>query len=55
MLLWLLALHGVADGFVVWYCRWKITEKVSFITIVSRKYQASQMPSSTEPQLARDP
>jgi len=43
-----LVLHGVVDGFVVW----KITEKVSFATIVLRKYQASQMPSSKEPHLA---
>jgi len=34
-------LHGVADGFVG-----KLPEKVSSITIVLRKYQASEMPSS---------
>jgi len=34
-----------------WLCR-KITEKVSSVTIVLRKYQASQMPSSKEPHLA---
>jgi len=48
----LLVLHGFADGFVVW---WQITEKVSFVTIVLRKYQPSQMPSSKEPHLAREP
>jgi len=42
----LVVLHGVADGFVVWCCRWKITEKVWFATIVLRKCQANQMPSS---------
>jgi len=49
----LLVLYGVADGFVV--CRWKITEKVSFATIVLRKYQASRMSSSKEPHLTRKP
>jgi len=44
-----LALHGAADGFV------GITEKVSSVTIVLRKYQESQMPSSKEPHLAREP
>jgi len=41
------------------WCCWclckKITEKVSSVTIVLRKYQASQMPSSKEPHLAREP
>jgi len=37
-----------------WLCR-KITEKVSSVTIVLRKYEASQMPSSKEPHLAREP
>jgi len=31
------------------------TEKVSSVTIVLRKYQASQMPSLKEPHLAREP
>ena len=35
--------------------RWKTTEKVSFVTIVLRKHQASQMPSSKEPHLAHKP
>jgi len=35
--------------------RWKITEKVSFVTIMLRKHQASQMPSSKEQHLAREP
>jgi len=42
-----LALYGVADGF--------ITEKVSSIAIVLRKYQVRQLPSSKEPHLAREP
>jgi len=33
--------------------RWKIKEKVSFVTIM--KYQASQMPLLIEPHLAREP
>jgi len=37
-----------------WPCR-KITEKCSSVTIVLRKYQASQMPSSKEPHLALKP
>jgi len=37
-----------------WLCR-KITEKFSSVTIVLRKYQASQMPSSKESHLAREP
>jgi len=49
----LLVLHGVVDGFVIG--RWKITEKVSFATIVLRKYQARQMPLSKQPHLARGP
>jgi len=50
----LLVMHGVADSFVV--CRLKITEKVSFVTYNRvKKYQASQMPSSKEPHLAREP
>jgi len=39
----------------LWSGRWKITEKVSFVTIVLRKYQASQMSSAKEPHLAREP
>jgi len=39
----------------LWSDRWKITEKVSFVTIMLRKYQASQIPSSKEPHLAREP
>jgi len=35
--------------------RWKITEKVYFVTIVLRKYEASQMQSSKEPHLACEP
>jgi len=34
--------------------RWEITE-VSFVTIVLRNYQASQTPSSKEPDLVREP
>jgi len=41
----LLVLHGVADGFVA-----KL-QKVSSVTIMLRKYQVSQMPSSKEPQV----
>jgi len=37
-----------------WLCT-KITEKVSSVTIVLRKHQASQMPSSKEPHLTREP
>jgi len=49
----LLLLHGVADGFVVWQME---NYKKSFIhIIVLRKYQVSQMSSSTEPHLAREP
>jgi len=35
--------------------RWKVAEKDLFITIVLRKYQVSQMPSSKEPHLAYEP
>jgi len=38
----LLVLHGVTDGFV------GKLQKVSSVTILLRKYQASQMPSSKE-------
>jgi len=44
-----LVLHGVAAGFV------GKLQKVSSVTIVLRKYQASQMPSSKEPHMAREP
>jgi len=40
-----------------WLCSlvdWKL-QKVLFVTLVLRKYQASQMPSSKEPHLAREP
>jgi len=46
----LLVLYGLAEGFAAW---WKITEKVSFVATVLN--QASQMPSSKEPHLAREP
>jgi len=36
-----------------WLCR-KIPEKVSLVTIVLRKYQASQMPPSKEAHVARE-
>jgi len=45
-----------ATSGAVWSCWWlcrKITEKVSSVTIVLRKYHASQMLSSKEPHLAR--
>jgi len=44
----------VTSGGVAGFCR-KITEKVSSVTIVLRKYQASLMPPSKEPHLAREP
>jgi len=53
MLLIVNAISGAA-----WCCWWlcgKIAEKVSSVTIVLSKYQMSQMPSSKEPHLAREP
>jgi len=53
MLLTVYATSGAA-----WCCWWlcrKITEKVSSVTIMLKKYQASQMPSSNEQHLAREP
>jgi len=47
LLMRLLVLHGVADTFAVWLM--ENYGKVSSVTVVLRKYQASQMPSSKEP------
>jgi len=44
LLMQLLVLRGVADGFV------GKLQKVSSVTIMLRKYQASQMLSSKDPQ-----
>jgi len=49
----LLVLHGVADGFVVWVME---NYRKSYIRNNRvKKYQASQVPSSKEPHLAREP
>jgi len=47
-----------ATSGVAWCCWWlcrKITGKVSSAAIVLRKCLASQMPSSKEPHVAREP
>jgi len=49
----LLMLHGVDDGFLVWYME---NYRKGFIhNNCVKKYQANQTPSSKEPHLAREP